>query len=781
MSHLRILKYSVIAGFLLLAGCSSKEHDAIVAKIGDKPVTLKEYEDLYIKSNGSREASAKTSQEEREKFLELVTKFKLKLTDAYALGLNKKPELQAEIDQYKSSLASSFLTEREITAPGVRKMFDSKQNEYRASHILISVSPTAAIEESLAAQMKADSIVTKLKAGANFEELAVQYSQDPSVAQNKGDLYYFTAGQMVPPFEDAVATMKVGEITMKPVRTQFGLHIIKLVGKKPARGEIKASHIMIRFEKQDPGPDDTLKAYETIKKIQDSLKTGIDFAELAQRNSGDPGSASKGGDLGWFQRRRWIQSFDEVVQNLKPGETSGIVRTVYGFHLIKCYDEHPAKSFEDSKKDIQQLYQQTRFQDDYKSYFGKVKKETLFMLHEETLRRFIAGCDSNKTTKDSAWWSTIPAAVRSAALITFGNRSVSVDSMVKLINARPDFNNTPLRDPGIRNMVDKISESLVFAVRAETLEKDSPEFAAIMKEYTDGILLYQIEQDRVWNSVAVNDSVLKAYFNNNSNKFMFPDRVDFTEVRAANDSVAHLIYTQAQAGKRLEDIAAADSVRMAQKSSFQVEFTANSAKLGPQMIKILKPLVDQLKADAGLRVQLTSYPDTSAKKTQNQKLATLRADAIKAYFKKENIGEDRVSPFSQPYNRKAMVNDLKDKNALNLRVKADIIARRPMVIGRVETALLPVTTDERTMKADSLKVGAISTPLMSKSSVTIVRLNKKEPLRQKTFEEAGTEVSSSFQEYESKRLEKEWIDGLRKKYPVVEYKEALKSAFAPTK
>jgi peptidyl-prolyl cis-trans isomerase SurA len=766
---------------LLLAGCSPKEHEAIVAKVGDKPITLKEYEDLYVKSNGSREASAKSTQEEREKFLELVTKFRLKLTDAYQQGLDKKPELLAEFDQYKSSLASSFLNDREITAPGTKKMYANRHNEYRASHILLTLNQPTTKEDSTAAHAKADSIISKLKTGAKFEDLAVQYSQDPSASQNKGDLYYFTAGQMVPPFEDAVFAMKMGEISQKPVRTQFGLHIIKLVDRKPARGEINASHIMIRFEKQDPSPEDTLAAYEKIKAVQDSLKMGVDFAELAKRNSSDPGSASKGGDLGWFQRRRWIQSFDEVAQRLKPGETSGIVRTIYGYHIIKCHDEHPPKGFEDAKKDVQQLYQQTRFQDDYKAYYAKLQKDSQFKLHEDVLHAFIAACDSNKTTKDSAWWSTIPKSVGSAALITFGARNVPVDSVAKLINARPDFNNTPLRDPGIRNMVDKIAESLVFAVKAETLQKESPEFGAIMKEYMDGILLYQIEQDRVWGSVAVNDSALKSYFNNTRDKFMFPDRVDFTELRAANDSVAQLMFAQAQAGMSLEQIVTADSARMATKSSFQTTFAATSAKLTPSAMKALAPAVEQLKADAALRIQLTSHPDTSAKKAQNEKLASQRIDALRAYLKTQGITNDMISTFNQPYNRKAMADSSKEKNALGLRVNVDIIGRRAMVVTKLETALLPVTTDERTMKADSLRVGEVSAPIKSKYGISLVRLNKKDPLRQKTFEEAGTEVSSSFQEYESKRLEKEWLDGLRKRYPVVEYREALKSAFAPAK
>lgn len=777
--HLMHILSAVVTVALFVTGCSPKQHELVVAKVGDAPVTMKEYEDLYIKSNGSRETSASSTLEEREKFLDLVTKFKLKLADAYSQGLNTRPELQDEINQYKSSLASSFLTERELTAPGTKQMYERRRNEYRASHILLALNTATTHNDTLAVYAKADSIIAQLRAGASFETLAVHYSQDPSAAQNHGDLYYFTAGQMVPPFEDAVFSMKKGEITQKPVLTQFGLHIIKVVDVKPARGEIHASHIMIRFDRPDPSPVDTLAAYLKIKAIQDSLKMGMDFAELARRNSGDPGSAPKGGDLGTFTRRRWIQSFDEVVQTLKPGEVSDIVRTVYGYHIIKCLEEHPPKTFEEAKKEVQQLYQQTRYQDDYKAYFAKLQKQTQYALHEAVLRQFIAACDTNKTTRDSAWWSGIPQSIRTSAIITFGTRPVSVDSVITLINGRPEFNNTPLRDQGIRNMVEKIAESLVFSTRAETLEKDSPEFAAIMKEYTDGILLYQIEQDRVWNKVAVNDSVLKVYFNNNREKFVYPDRVDFTEVRAADDSAAQWIYSQARSGKKLEEIAAADSARMATTSNFQLEFKSGSAATSATITKKLASITQQLKADPALRLQVVTRPDTSARKSENLKIADQRIGAIRAYFKKQGIADARIVAQTQGYNKTTQVKSQPEAGEFNNRVTIDIVGRRAMVVGRPETSILPITTDERTAKVDSLQPGEVSAPFRSKFGISIVRLNKRDPARQKTFEEAGTEVSGSFQEYESKRLENDWISGLRKRFPVVEYKETLKEAFAP--
>ncbi|HET6272450.1 MAG TPA: peptidylprolyl isomerase [Bacteroidota bacterium] len=766
---------------LTVAGCSPKEHDAIVARVGSTPITLSDYEELYIKSNGSREQAAKSTQDEREKFLQLVTKFRLKLADAYREGLDKDPTLQSEINMYKGSLASSFLTDREVTSPGVKRMYDRRQTEFRASHILLNLTANATPEESTATYSKAYELIAKLKAGADFGALAVEHSQDPSAKQNNGDLYYFTAGQMVPPFEDAVMEMKIGEISSAPVRTQFGLHIIKLVDKKPVQGEIKCSHIMIRFEKQDPTPEDTIATLDKIKAIQDSLARGIDFAELAMRNSGDPGSAPRGGDLGWFARRRWIQPFDEVAFTLKPGRVSGIVRTIYGYHLIKCYETKPPKSLDEARKEVQQSYQQVRFQDEYNKYIALLKQETQFKLHEDVLAQFSASVDSNTSTKDTAWASGIPASLRTSPMFSFGARKVSVDSVVSIINSRPDFANLPLRTAGIKSTIDKIGEQLVFGVKAETIDRDYPEFAAIMKDYNDGILLYQIEQNRVWSKVSVQDSLLRVFFDANREKFMFPDRVDITEIRASNDSLAQLIYTQLRSGKTMEEIAGADSARVRMPTSFQTIFAAGSAKVSAQSARALASVAAELKQDAGLKVQLITHTDTSsAKRDRSDKLATKRFDAIKAHFaKKLGIPESRIFTVSRPA-VKSTQTDAVDKNEkLYRRVDVVVIERKPLVLGNVDRHVLAVTTDERTMRADSLDAGEYTAPFRFKNSYSVVRLNMKDPIRQKTFDEAGTEVSSAFQEYESKRLEKEWVDGLRKQYPVVEYPEVLKNAFAP--
>jgi peptidyl-prolyl cis-trans isomerase SurA len=761
---------AAVAITLVLAGCSPKAGEAVVASVGTQDITLSEYERMYVKSNGSREAGEKASPEERENFLDLMVKYRLKLADAYRDGMDKRPEVVGELQQYKGSLAESFLTDREVVQPGVKDFYARRREEIRASHILLELSPTAGPADSAEAYAKAYEIIARAKSGTDFSTLATQLSKDPSASRNGGDLYYFTAGQMVPAFENAAYAMKVGEISSTPVRTQYGLHILKITDRRPAPGEVRAGHIMIRFPSQNPTPQDTAAAYAKARAIRDSLASGADFGALAIRNSEDPGSAPRGGDLGWFTRRRWILPFDEVAMAMKPGEVSGIVRTVYGYHIIKCFETRPPKDFEESKQEVRQLYQQQRFQEDFKAYFATQQAAVGFRRDDAVTAQFLASLDSTKSTRDSGWTSTLNPALRASPMCWLGATPIRVDSIIALMKARPDMANIQLRAAPMNGALQKIQQQIVFTAVADRLQRENPEFASLMNEYRDGILLYQVEQENVWSRIAPSDSMLRAYYSANAAKFTFPDRVRFTELKGTTEGNGRALLAQLHAGKSMAELAAEDSARMQLPSRFTAVYRPKSAVMPPQVAGVLTQVMRQIAADTTLRVRLTARPDTSAQKNKQVALAKRRLDGMKGWLQnKTNFPDQRFTLANLPRNAPGRSDS----------IEVELYGRTPMVQGKVETFLLAPSADERARRADSLAVGAYSSPFFHKSGFSIVRFDGREAGRMKTYEEAGPEVSTAFQDYESKRLESVWVEQLRRDFPVVEHPEVLKSAFAP--
>jgi peptidyl-prolyl cis-trans isomerase SurA len=774
-----VLAAVLIAGLsaFFVAGCSPAEHDPIVASVGTQTIPLSEFERQYLKTIGTREAGAATSLDDRQKFLDLLVKYRLKLAEAYRSGLDKKPEIISEMEGYKGNLAATYLTDREVVTPGIKTLYDRRQEEIRSSHILLTLGPDASPTDTALAYAKAMDLIGQIKKGRSFEDVAVQASQDPSAKQNKGDLYYVTAGQLVSPFEDAIYAMKPGEITEKPVRTRFGYHIIKVVDRRPAPNEIRAGHIMIRFSSQSPTPDDTAKAYARASAILDSLKQGIDFNQLAIRNSEDQGSASKGGDLGFFGRRRWVQPFDEVAFTLQPGQVSGIVRTPWGYHIIKCFETRPKKSFDEARAELQTAYQQSRFSEDNTRYLAQLRSMMRVTKNDTLLASIIAVFDSTKSVRDTTWDRQVPSSMRKQTLVTVNGGPVSVDSIFTLIATRPETQNTALTKKEFPGAVEKIADQLAFSARANQLAKERPEFGDLMSEYKEGVLLYQTEQDHIWNKIAMNDSLMLPYFESHRESFTFPDRVSFTAVHATTEAKAGILLDQLKAGKSMEAAYTEDSTRMAKPRSFRELFAARSAAISRQLRATLKAIATDLKSDTLLRVAITARPDTTGGKDMALGVAKRRLDAVENYLVKTlKVNAKRVSVFTVPSPASAKRDSLADQ-AVDLLISG----REALVLGRPEQGLAPASGDERAKRADSLVAGAYSRPFPYRGMFAIVRLDGHEKARQKTFEEAGSELASAFQEFESKRLESEWMTRLRREFPVVENTATLKEAFAPKK
>ncbi len=771
----------VISGCVLtLAGCSPKEHDAIVATVAGQPITLSQYENQYLKNAPARDSARALSQADREHFLDLMIDYRLKLMDAKQNKLEDKPAIRNEIRQYQGNLTKSYVTDREIIQPALHKLYERKLIEVRARHILLKLAPKPTVDDSITAYKKANEIVDSLKRGAGFDVLAKEYSIDPSAKQNGGDLYYFTGGMMVAPFEDAVFSMQPGEIRL--VRTNFGLHIVQLVDRRPTPGEIHCAHIMIRFPSMRPTPDDTAKALEKAIAVLDSVKKGVDFAALAKRNSGDGGSAPNGGDLGWFGRRRWVQEFDEVAFKLKPGEISGIVRTAYGYHIIKCLGQRPIKSFDEMKAELSQAYQQSRGPGDYENEYARVKQSVGLIRNDEPVKQFLATCDSTKTTRSENWDSTLTADLARQVIFRAKGESMTLDSVISTLKTRTDYPAAMLRYATFLTPLNSVEDEFVWRAAADSFATIYPDYAALLSDYRDGVLLYQMEQDNVWNKIMINDSLLHIYYDQHRENYRWPDRLDITEAKAASEANAKKVYEMVQAGNTLEQIASADSVRLARPTKWAVEFTGNSKALTSAIKKTLNVIGKEQAAEPDLVIQAEAQVDTG--KGIGATLPRERLNIVKKYFVSTlHIDSNRVRVNFRvlPATPPGVTPPSREERAKAFRVVTILLTgRQPLLAATLESSLIAVKSDERATKADSLQVGLVTRPFLMKGMFDVVRLNGREPSRLKTFDEAQAEVSSQYQDSESERLKNDWLKGLRAKYVVEEHPEVLRSAFAST-
>ena len=555
-----------------MAGCAGSG-TAVVATIGKEPMTLGEFEASYAKNNGGWDKGVAATQEERERFLDLLVKFRLKVMEATERGLLADSAIKSEMDGYKIAVATSYMLEKEIVGPKVREFYKRKTEEIRASHILIRVNPDASPADTIAAYQKAMKVIDQIPTN-RFDTLAARFSEDPSASVNKGDLGYFSSGRMVPEFEDACYQLKPGECTLVPVRSQFGYHIIKVTARQKSKGSVRVSHILWRAAE---GVNDSLGLKDSVWNLYKRLKAGLDFASAAKQYSQDPGSNQKGGDIGFYERGRIMPEIENLFYSTPLDSVTEPFRMPYGYHIFKITGYSGVQPYEEIEKDLRQTYQQTRYNADYENYVRGLKKRYKLLFDSATVAELTHAFDTLMTPTFSKWSDTLAPELKKKVLCVCENRPYTVEDFVVHVNTATEFKSTDLKPNNVQHMIDRMGDAKLVEEHARQIPERYPAFNKLLKEYQDGILLYRIEQDEIWKKVVVNDSLLKIYYDENKEKFRWPERVNFAEIFVTSDSLAQVAYKAVLKGKNFNDVAEQYTMRQGYKEKKGVwGFTPNS-------------------------------------------------------------------------------------------------------------------------------------------------------------------------------------------------------------
>lgn len=525
-SVLKIFSFLSIIALVVVVACSSKKKQ-IVAEVGDEKIYLDDYEKQYLKTVNNLDSAKNTTIEQRKEFLDLLVKFRLKVKDARERDLLKSDDIQNDLKQYRENFITSFLIDNEIVEPQIEQLYKNKEYEVRASHILINLpQQNYTPEDSIKAYQKANEVINKLKDDVEFSQVATEYSEDMSAKQNGGDLYYFTAGMTVPEFEDAIFKLKVGDFTKEPVRTMFGLHIVKLTDKKKRSEGVKASHILIQEQKDSLGVTiDSLGTYNKAKDVLARIKNGEDFSKVAQEVSQDPGSAPKGGDLGYFDRRRMVQPFDSVAFMLKVGEISDLVRTPFGWHIIKVTDIKPYSSFEKQKENLKGDFKKgPQFKSEYTKYLEKAKKDYKFQIKEDGLTFLTTKFDSSKAVAGQNLDSLFAESERSIVLSEYKDGQIKVLDFINYIGKNRENTSGLANRETLKKIIEGAADSpLLYKVAIKENIEKNPEYIAQLTEYENGLLSFKVDQEELWRNIRITPDDLQQNYENNISKYSYTD------------------------------------------------------------------------------------------------------------------------------------------------------------------------------------------------------------------------------------------------------------------
>jgi peptidyl-prolyl cis-trans isomerase SurA len=566
LSLLRMIRlfmfFAILSPGLLLAQsttATSKNKTTTLMAFGPGPdsfrVSKGEFEYVYQKNNGGWDKAKKANPQDYREYLNLYIKFRRKVLDAESLGMDTMPAFLTELEGYRKQLAQPYLVEKNILDTLIQEGYQRSLYQVNASHILINVSQDALPQDTLKAWEKIMSIRDSIvKLNQNFGEMAVRHSQDPSAKSNKGDLGYFTAFNMVYPFETAAYNTPVGKVSM-PVRTQFGYHIIQVQDKFKGKGIQYASHIIIRVG-ENYSAKDTASANARIQEIYARLKKGEDFSTLAEQFSDDPGSSKTGGDLG---AARLLPEMEDWKRKLNIGEISEPFTTPYGWHILKLTKTDPIPSFEDSKAEIR-----TRVQKDQRSnlpqevFMDKLRKEYNPIIVQPTADQFIATLGKEYSQGKFRPDSTRPEFYKLPILelgVAKNRETRSLNDFYTYYRTlRSEFLSGPTIQASVMKNLQGFREAELLKYEEKQLPVKYEDYRELYREYRDGILLFSLTEKQVWKKAIEDSTGLKDFYEKNKALFTAGERIKVREYRST-DSVKILdVQNYLRQGKNEKEI-----------------------------------------------------------------------------------------------------------------------------------------------------------------------------------------------------------------------------------
>ena len=244
---------------------------------------------------------------------------------------------------------SIVVTDAEVETEIAREAREkSGDSEFRLAHVLVLVPPQASAEQIEQRRRKAVQALTELRRGANFAQVAAQYSDAPDALQG-GNLGWRASGRLPALFLETLERLQPGDVS-DILKSPNGFHVVKLLEKrgKAAAAGVQQTHVRHILLRAREGLSDA-EARERLRRLRERAAAGTDFAELARINSEDA-SASKGGDLGWVAAGDTVPEFERVMNALKDGEVSEPIQTPFGWHLVQVVERRSDELSEDRKK-----------------------------------------------------------------------------------------------------------------------------------------------------------------------------------------------------------------------------------------------------------------------------------------------------------------------------------------------------------------------------------------------------------------------------------------------
>ena len=507
----------------------------VLFTVGNQSITTEEFKAVYEKNKG---VGAALDPKTPEQYLELYVNFKLKIAEAYAQQRDTATGFKNEFGGYRAQLAKPYLSDQGAEEELIKQAFSRMQEEVRAAHIMIALEANALPSDTLKAYKQLVELRKSILSGkTKFENAARETSADTWSAKNGGDLGFFTVFNMVYPFESAAYELEVGELSM-PVRSQYGYHLVKLLERRSASGIVRVRHIFFASNGKS-SLQEQQRAERSANEIYSRLEGGEDFISLLEFSE-DRKTKDAMGELPEFGINNMMPAFEAAAFALEaPGDYSTPVETSIGWHVIQLIEKKPLPTFDELKSELKKkVNRDARSRVGATRFMKRLKSEYDFAIDERWLGRTMNLVDKN-AFGTGAW--EIPTLSRDRVVATFANEKIYQSEVLEFWSKNQNQSSEAVRVEFLRVLFNAYSNDRLIAYEDGQLEKKHADFRNLVREYKEGILLFDLTQEAVWNKAAQDSAGIAAHYELIKEDYRWEDRVRATYWVSTDEKLARKI------------------------------------------------------------------------------------------------------------------------------------------------------------------------------------------------------------------------------------------------
>tara|TARA_E500000178_G_scaffold109437_1_gene109171 strand:- start:635 stop:2590 length:1956 start_codon:yes stop_codon:yes gene_type:complete len=493
----------------------------LIFSYGGSQVYQTEFERAFSKNNNFDKQSPSDSA--IQEYLELYIKFKLKVSEAYRQKLDTQKSFKNELAGYRKQLAQPYLVDKKSNEKLIKEAYERYLKEVNASHIMVSLPTNPSPADTLKAYKKAIRYYNQIKSGElNFDSTAYQFSEDQSAKLNFGKLGYFTAFSMIYPFEGVAYNTPIGEIS-KPFKTRFGYHIVKVHDRRMSQGKIKVAHIMKRFNNEQEVEDAKTKIEEIYKRLNE----GETFESLVNQFSEDFNSRKRGGELQAFRftDNNIPLEFREAAFALKSnGDYSSPMKTKYSWHIIKRIDLKPIGSFEMLEEQMKiRVSRDGRNSINKAAMIDRLINENGITEFPKQIENTFSAIVGDSVRKPN--WTPSEDLFSDQVLFTIKTENYTQKHFIEHIKLRRFPKNQNIYEVLKKYYINFKNESIM-NFEEGNLEIKYPDFKYLVREYEEGILLFELMDKEVWSKASQDSSGIEEFFEKNKTNYMWEERAE---------------------------------------------------------------------------------------------------------------------------------------------------------------------------------------------------------------------------------------------------------------